>query len=103
RILALAHGLPRVLPCGTGGRQFHRREAAQREPAQLAAVQAVEKDPGLCAAVGDAQGEPGETLVEVVGLAFGRRVEPQNSGAGEGACWHVFRPLLPMAVTHETR
>jgi len=51
-------------------------------------MQTVKINPGLAAAVGDAQRQAGKAFVEVVELAARRRLEALHSGDGERTGWH---------------
>ena len=76
-----------VTPGLSGSRQRHAGPASQRQPLLLA-MQAIEVDPSLGAAVGHAQSKPGVSLIEVFGLTTGGRSNALYGGCGEGSVGH---------------
>src|SRR5262249_48564177 len=89
RIFALAHGLASVPPSIACFGQSHCWKVTERQPSQLAAVQPIEKSPRLLATVGDAQSEPWEALVEVVGLSLLGWFDADNGSFGKRAGGHT--------------
>jgi len=85
--MSLAASLAGVTPGVAGTGERHAGPASERQPLLLV-VQAKEVHPGLGAAPGDPQSEAGVTLVEMIDLPCGWRLEALDGGRGEGSIGH---------------